>query len=63
MFTISFSRVVHIDWSHFAASLLGLGFYRVGRVGSVEDLSDHLRRDLGLAERGPGRQIRPGLRH
>lgn len=42
-------------------ALLNLGFLRMGlnRPRSAEDLSDHLRRDVGLA---PGAESRPDLR-
>ena len=40
------------DW--LGEALLNLSFLRAGvrRRGSTEDLSDHLRRDVGLAPRG-----------
>lgn len=55
MFTNSFSAIRNFDWSHFTAALLQLGQFRAGLGRSVQagDLTDHLRRDLGLAESGP----------
>lgn len=52
MISISYSRIRHFSWTHIATALLGLGQSRLGRVGSVDDLSDYLRRDLGLLEVG-----------
>lgn len=54
MISISYSRIRHFSWTHIATALLSLGQYRLGRIGSVDDLNDHLRRDLGLLEVGTG---------
>ncbi|HKP26381.1 MAG TPA: hypothetical protein VJV39_21110 [Dongiaceae bacterium] len=54
MLSISrFSASNRLAMESVAEALLSLGFLRTGlRRGRTEDLSDHLRRDLGLRPRG-----------